>query len=186
MSTLKPNGLTEKELVKGVLGKDLVCQEVFFNRYAGVMMTVCRRYARHRLEAEDILQDSFIKAFNHLHQFKFEGSLEGWIRRIVVTTAIKWVGKKSFTNELYDVEVEQDEPVEPLAISNLNEEQLLSYISELPDGYKLVFNMFALEGYSHKEIAKALGIKESTSRSQLTKARRMLQTRISEIEKLAV
>ena len=150
------------------------------------MMTVCRRYGRHKLEAEDILQDSFIKVYKALHQFKFEGSLEGWIRRIVVTTAIKSVRKKSFTNELYDVELDYEEVSSPLALSNLNEEELLRYISELPDGYRYIFNMYAIEGYSHKEIADNLGIKESTSRSQLTKARKMLQKRIIQSEKQAV
>jgi len=186
MAFLKSGGLSEKELVQRVLTKELAAQKEFFNRYAGKMMTVCRRYARHRVGAEDILQDSFIKVFNNLDQFKFEGSLEGWIRRIVVTTAIRFVGKKSFTNELYDLENVPEEYVEPLAMSNLNEEQLLSFIQELPAGYKLVFNMFVMEGYSHKEIADSLSIEESTSRSQLTKARKMLQTKIINSEKLAV
>lgn len=186
MSSLKSHGLSEKELVKRVLVKDVEAQREFFARYAGKMMTVCRRYARHRLEAEDILQDAFIKVFANLKQFKFEGSLEGWIKRIVVTTAIKCVSKKSFTNELYDVDIKKEEHVDPLAISHLHEEQLLSFISELPNGYKIVFNMFAIEGYSHKEIATSLNIKEATSRSQLTKARKMLQAKIIEFEKLAV
>lgn len=186
MSSLKSHGLSEKELVRRVLDKDVEAQRAFFERYAGKMMTVTRRYARHRLEAEDMLQDAFIKVFSHLKQFSFKGSLEGWIRRIVVTTAIKHVSKKSFTNELYELEHTHEGSEEPLAISHLHEEQLLSFIADLPDGYRLVFNMFAIEGYSHKEIADSLKIKEATSRSQLTKARKMLQKKITEFEKLAV
>ena len=141
-------------------------------------MTVCRRYARHSLEAEDILQDAFVKVFNHLHQFESKGSLEGWIRRIVVNTALKNYGKLSFQNESIGLENVYEDSAEPDVYGSLHQEELLKLIAKLPEGYRVVFNLAAIEGYSHKEIAASLGIEESTSRSQLTKARRQLQGQV--------
>lgn len=184
MSPLKANVLTERELVRGVLDGKLSYQKEFFERYAGIMMTVCRRYARHRLEAEDILQDAFIRAFQNLKQFNFKGSLEGWVRRIVINTALKVVAKKSFKSEIYADDYSNDQIIEPIAISNLHEEDILALIEELPHGYRVIFNMYEIEGFSHKEIAEMLSIKQSTSRSQLMKAKRLLQKKILSKEKL--
>lgn len=170
--------MTEKELIKGCLRKDRRYQKEVFQRYAGKMLVVCRRYARHRLEAEDILQDAFIKVFSRLDQFRFQGSFEGWIRRIVVHTAIKNYSKSSFQKEVIGMEDYQDNGMESNILSELNREDLMKEINRLPEGYRVVFNLYVVEGYSHREIAKLLGIGESTSRSQLTKARKMLQSRL--------
>jgi len=145
--------LTEKELILGCLREDRAIQKEFFRKYAGKMLGVSRRYARHELEAEDILQDAFVKVFNNLSKFQHKGSLEGWIRRIVVNTALKNFQRKSYTNDL-------------------------------PDGYRVVFNMYVIEGYSHREIAEKLEIGESTSRSQLVKARKMLMNRITKLQSI--
>ncbi len=155
-------------------------------RYSGKMLAVCLRYTRHRMEAEDILQDAFIKVFDNISRFEFKGSFEGWIRRIVINTALKNYGKKSFKQEQIGLENQPELPLEPEIYSNLEEEELLRLINQLPDGYRVVFNLYAVEGYSHKEIADLLGIQESTSRSQLVKARKMLQGMIVKLQKIAV
>lgn len=150
------------------------------------MLAVCLRYTRHRMEAEDILQDAFVKVFDNISKFEFKGSFEGWIRRIVINTALKNYSKKSFKQEQIGLENQPELPLEPEIYSNLEEEELLRLINKLPDGYRLVFNLYAVEGYSHKEIADLLGIQESTSRSQLVKARKMLQGMIVNLQKIAV
>ncbi len=178
--------MTDKELIKGCMREDINCQKMLFERYSGKMMAVCVRYARHRLEAEDILQESFVKVFDNLDKFKFTGSFEGWIRRIVVNTALKTHQKKSFTNEKFALEHFPDKAEAPVAFSRLGEQELLGMIARLPDGYKAVFNLYAIDGYSHKEIAQQLNIKESTSRSQLVKARKMLQVQLEKMQRVAI
>lgn len=150
------------------------------------MLGVCLRYTRHEMEAEDILQDAFIKVFDHIDKFEFKGSFEGWIRRIVINTALKNYSKKSFKHEQIGLESQPELPLEPDIYAHLQEEELLRLITRLPDGYRIVFNLYAIEGYNHKEIAELLGIQESTSRSQLVKARKMLQVMIIDLQKIAV
>ncbi len=149
-------------------------------------MTVCRRYARRSFEAEDILQDAFVRIFSNIHQFEQRGSLEGWMRRIVANTALKRYDKLSFKNESGGLDDVDEGSVEPDVYSTLQEETLLKLIAALPDGYRIVFNLAAIEGFSHKEIGALLGIEESASRSQLTKARRKLQHQILATEKINV
>ncbi len=186
MSPLLVNGKTEKELIKACLAGDRHAQKDIFYMYSGKMMAVCLRYSRHRYEAEDILQDSFVKVFTHLSNFEHEGSFEGWIRRIIINTAIKNNLKKSVLTQEVDIEYVKEETAIPEVFSSLSEEELIKIISSLPDGYRMVFNLFSIEGFSHKEIAEILNIEESTSRSQLTKARRMLQIKVNELYKVAV
>ncbi len=181
----KTTNLTERELIDGCIRGDRKCQKALFERYGGVMLTVCRRYTRHHMEAEDILQDSWVKVFKNINRFKFEGSFEGWIRRIVVNTALKNYQKSSFQKEQIGLESYQEGTMEPVAFSKLQEEELMDMIATLPDGYRLVFNLYVIEGFSHKEIAEQLGIQESTSRSQLVKARRMLQEIIAKRNKIS-
>lgn len=179
--------MTEKEIIEGCLGQKRECQQELFKRYAGKMLVVCMRYARHQMEAEDVLQDAFIKIFDHLHQFQNKGSFEGWIRRVVVNTALKTFDRKSFTHEQYGMDLREDfSAAEPTVFSQLQEEELLGLIARLPEGYRIVFNLYAIEGYSHAEIADMLGVQESTSRSQLVKARKMLQTMVMELQKVTV
>jgi RNA polymerase sigma-70 factor (ECF subfamily) len=143
------------------------------------------RYARHQMEAEDVLQDAFIKIFDRLQQFQNKGSFEGWIRRVVVNTALKTFDRKSFTHEQYGLEVREDySAADPGVFSQLGEEELLALIARLPEGYRVVFNLYAIEGYSHAEIADMLGVQESTSRSQLVKARKMLQGMVMDLQKV--
>jgi RNA polymerase sigma-70 factor (ECF subfamily) len=177
--------VTEKDLVKGCIRENRSCQQEVFRRYAGKMLNVCRRYTRHHMEAEDILQDAFIQIFDKVHTFKFQGSFEGWVRRIVINTALKNYQKSSFQKEKIGIDNRPDNPVAPEVFSNLGEEELLNLVANLPQGYRVVFNLYAIEGYSHKEIAETLGIGESTSRSQLVKARKMLQSQVLELNKVA-
>lgn len=178
--------MTEKELIQGCIQEKRQCQQEIFRRYAGKMLTVCLRYSRHRMEAEDILQDAFIKVFDNISKFGFKGSFEGWVRRIVINTALKSRSKKSYKNEQIGIEHYPDLPMEPSIYSHLEEEELLKLVAKLPDGYRVVFNLYAIEGYSHKEIADMLKIQESTSRSQLVKARKWLQSQIVKLENIAV
>lgn len=133
-----------------------------------------------------MLQDAFIRVFDNMGQFELKGSLEGWIRRIVVNTALKKYQQKSFRDEAIGIAEGYDMSLEPTIYADLHEEELLNVIAKLPDGYRLVFNLYAIEGYSHHEIADLLEIEESTSRSQLLKARRLLQQRIVDLQKIAV
>lgn len=180
--------MTEEELIKGCIRENATCQKELFTRYAGHMLGVCQRYARNTADAEDILQDAFIKVFNKMGQFKFEGSFEGWIRRIVVNTALKKYSliryEKEFTG--YEISENQETLSDPTAYSHLTEKDLLVLINSLPDGYRLIFNLYVIEGYQHEEIATMLGIQPGTSRSQLVKARTMLQKQILQLQKVAV
>jgi RNA polymerase sigma factor (sigma-70 family) len=182
----KERNVTEKELIEGCTKEDRHCQREVFNRFAGKMMTVSLRYSRHRMEAEDLLQDAFIKVFDNIHRFEGKGSFEGWIRRILINTALKNVSKHSFQKEGIGMEGVLETSVDPTVFSHLSEEELLKIIAKLPDGYRMVFNLYCIEGYSHKEIGEALGIEESTSRSQLTKARAMLQNQVLKAQNITI
>ena len=180
--------MTEDELIRGCLQKEASCQKEIFNRFAGRMLGVCNRYARNSADAEDILQDAFIKVFDKIYQFKFEGSFEGWIRRIVVNTALKKYSLRRYEKEVAGYEVtDKDETImEPSAYGHLTEKDLLVLVNNLPDGYRLIFNLYVIEGYQHDEIAAMLNIQPGTSRSQLVKARSMLQKQILQLQKVAV
>ena len=180
--------MTEEELIRGCLREDTFCQREVFNRYASRMLGVCNRYARNSADAEDILQDAFIKVFNKVFQFKFEGSFEGWIRKIVVNTALKKYSLRRYEKEVagYEITDRDESPMEPSAYGHLTEKDLLVLINNLPDGYRLIFNLYVIEGYQHNEIAAMLNIQPGTSRSQLVKARSMLQKQILQLQKVAV
>ena len=124
------------------------------------MLGVCNRYARNSQDAEDILQDSFIKVFDKVHQFKFEGSFEGWIRKIVVNTALKKYSVRRYEKEVdgYEIKERDEGNIEPTAYSQLSEKDLMNLINRLPDGYRLIFNLYVIEGYQHEEIAEMLKI----------------------------
>lgn len=146
------------------------------------MYAVCLRYARSSADAADILQEGFVKVFTKMDQFNFQGSFEGWVRRIMVNTALRTYQRQRFDFEQSGYERMPDMPVEADALASLSEKELLALIAKLPDGYRVVFNLVAIEGYSHAEAADMLGIQESTSRSQLTKARRWLIDQLEIIE----
>lgn len=162
------------------------CQRMLFDAYAGKMLSVCYRYTGNQHDAEDILQDAFIKIFAHIHQFKWEGSFEGWLRRIVVNTALKALQKKKLSFTEINDSTSRVKLIEPEALSTLQTQQLMTMLQQLPDGYRVVFNLYVIEGYDHEEIANMLNIQPSTSRSQLVKARKMLQQNLKKIEQIAI
>jgi len=167
--------MDEKKLIQACLNEEEAAQKHLYDLFAPKMYFVCLRYARHDLEAQDMLQDGFIKVFDHLGSFKSNGSFEGWVRRIMVNTSLNHCRKSSFKKEQIGIEDYQDRVVDPKAISALGEQELLKIIQQLPDGYRMVFNLYVIEGYSHKEIGELLDVTESTSRSQLSKAKKWMQ-----------
>jgi RNA polymerase sigma factor (sigma-70 family) len=176
--------LTEKEIIQGCLKNDAKAQHLLFQQYAGILMTICRRYAGEQPEAEDMLQESFIRIFRYLNQYKHAGSFVGWIKRITVNTAIKILqSRKIKFSEITGNEAEIQTP-DPDIFSDLSADELIKLISRLPDGYRIVFNLYIMEGYSHDEIARMLHIQKATSRSQLSKARAMLKEKIISIQKI--
>ena len=178
--------MTEKQLIEGCVQHDVDCQRMLFEQYAGRMMTICLRYSCDRPEAEDMLQEAFIKIFSHLSQYKFEGSFEGWMKRIVVNCALKMIQKKRIRfSEISNQDLTSPQ-TDSYALSNLNEDELLKLISKLPDGYRIVFNLYVMEGFNHDEIGALLGIQATTSRSQLVKARKLLQKQIMLNQKIAI
>lgn len=174
--------MTEKELLTGCLEERQDCQRELYKRFAGKMMVVCLRYAKDKLEAEDMLQDGFIKIFDNLGKFKHEGSLEGWIRRIVVNTALNKIRANKLKFEDLEAGNYQFADNDAGVLDRLSEQAILDIIKKLPNGYRYVFNMYAIEGFTHKEISERLGIEEASSRSQYAKARKYLQNQITKLE----
>ena len=168
--------MSDDELVQGCLTKNVKAQRLLFQRFAPKMMGVCLRYANSSIEAEDMLQDGLIKVFEKLEMYSGKGSLEGWVRRIVVNTALDTIrkNKKMKFNTSID-EVEFSLKKDQYIIEDLTAKELMKILQTIPVGYRTVFNMYAIEGFSHKEIAEELGISVSTSKSQLSRARSVLK-----------
>jgi RNA polymerase sigma-70 factor (ECF subfamily) len=159
-------------------------QRALFDKFAPKMLAVCQRYLRNNQEAEDVLQDGFVKVFQKIVDFKMEGSLEGWIRRIVVNTALDTIRKnKKLLDDVQVEEVQYKVSFTDHQFDGMDLAQLLKMIDAMPDGYRIVFNMFAIEGYSHKEIADTLGVTENTSKSQYSRARAFLRTQLELLER---
>lgn len=174
--------MTDEELIHGCIkGKESYQYEVY-RRFSPKMFGVCLRYCASREEAEDVLQDGFIKVFNKIDTFKFNGSFEGWIRKIMVNTALRNKYTHFRAHEVNTLEGVEHPTIDEKITSNLSTMDLMKLVNELPTGYKLVFNMFAIEGYSHKEIAEMLQIQEATSRSQFLRARQFLREKLEKIE----
>lgn len=169
--------LSENELIEGCRKGDRAVQKALYERYCRKMMVVCSRYSKSTLEAEDILQEAFVKVFQAIKDFRQEAKLETWITRIMVNTALNAQRKKLYLYPMVDVE-EINLPTDEVSLSGVNFSQLLEMIQGLPQGCQIVFNLFAIEGFSHKEIAEMLGISEGTSKSQYARARSLLQSKL--------
>lgn len=169
--------LSEGELIEGCRKGDRSFQQALYDRYCRKMMAVCLRYSKATGEAEDILQEGFVKVFQALKDFRQESRLETWITRIMVNTALNNQRKKMYLYPMVDVE-KIDMPGEEVSVSGIDFMQLLDMIQSLPQGCQVVFNLFAIEGYNHKEIAELLGISEGTSKSQYSRARSLMQGRL--------
>ena len=168
--------MTEEAILQGCLRNDATAQRELYNRYSPKMLAVCYRFAHKREDAEDMLQEGFIKVFSQIHTFQNKGAFEGWIRRIVVHTCINNLKKNKRFNESVDLVYAHAIQVrEEMVPSIVQAKQVVECIRMLPMGYRTVLNLYAIEGYSHKEIGEMLDIEESTSRSQYTRAKQMLE-----------
>ena len=171
------------QLIESCRKGNRVAQKVLYDRLAPRMFPVCIRYVADRTVAEDILQDGFVTLFTRLDSYKGEGSFEGWARKIFVTTALMYLRKKDARKMSDDLEAARGLKTDTTSqIAEIGYKELMEIITSLPTGFRTVFNMYAVEGYSHKEIADILGISEVTSRSQFSRARAMLQKKIKERE----
>ena len=167
--------LSESDIIQGCLDGNRQMQEIFYEKFSSKMYGVCLRYSGNVEDANDLLQEGFIKVFKNLGKFRGDGSFEGWVRRIFVNTSIEHFRKKV---KLYNVSEVQENTIEDIELNVLDsmaEKDIISLVHELSPGYKAVFNMHVIEGYSHKEIAEILGITEGTSKSQLARAKLVLK-----------
>jgi RNA polymerase sigma-70 factor (ECF subfamily) len=169
-----------KDIILRVQKRDRSACQIIYDTYSGVGFGICLRYARKRVDAEDMLQDGFLAVFETIHTFKFDGSFEGWLKKVIVNQVFNYIRRN------YKI-LSESEVFEHLGsvIQNehgLEEQELLSVINSLPEKYKISFNLHAIEAYSHKEIANLLGIEESTSRSHFLRARNMIIKKLEEIQ----
>lgn len=169
--------LNEDELIEGCKNGSRAFQKALYDRYCRKMLAVCLRYSKTTAEAEDIVQEGFVKVFQGLKDFRQEARLDTWITRIMVNTALNAQRRKLYLYPMVDV-TEMVLPDQEVSISGIHYNQLLEMIQALPQGCQIVFNMFAIEGYSHREIAEMLGVSEGTSKSQFARAKSLLQARI--------
>lgn len=178
---------SDDQIIVGCLEGKRKAFSLLFENYAPVMLGVCMRYCKNRIDAEDVMQDGFIKVFGQIHKFRREGSFEGWIKKIMINAAIdnyqsnlkhafhEDVDEIIHTTVFADNHDEDDDLPDDM---NIPHEKLMAMIQELPDGYRMVFNLYAIENYNHKEIATLLGISENTSKTQLLKGRKALRRKI--------
>ena len=172
--------MDESQLIRGCRKGDRLAQKELYETYSRKMMGVCLRYVNDRETARDLLQDGFVKVFTSMDSYSGAGSFEGWMRKIFVNCALEYLRKSDVLRESTDLDntaelIQTDSSV----ISSMSAAELMTLVHELPTGFRTVFNLFAIEGYSHKEISEMLNITESTSRSQFTRAKQMLQKRIN-------
>ncbi len=174
--------MEDSALVRKCLKGDARAQRVLFDKFAPKMLGVCMRYAKNTEQAEDVLQDGFVKVFTKLSNYSGNGSLEGWIRRIIVNTALDEIRRNvKFKDNVNVDDVDYKLELDSHIVEGLAAEDLMKIVNDLPDGYRIVFNMFAIEGYSHKEIAMQLNISENTSKSQYSRARAYLKNKLEEL-----
>jgi RNA polymerase sigma factor (sigma-70 family) len=168
--------MTEEAILQGCLKNEAAAQRELYNRYSPKMLAVCYRFAHNREDAEDMLQEGFIKVFSQMHTFQSKGAFEGWIRRVIVHTCINNLKKNKRFNESLDIVHAHGVQIREESVPSIVQaKQIVECIRMLPIGYRTVLNLYAIEGYSHKEIAGMLDIEESTSRSQYTRAKQMLE-----------
>lgn len=177
----------ESSLIQACIDGNRAAQQKLFEVYSPKMLGVAFRYANSKEEAEDMLQEGFIRVFQKLHTFRFQGSFEGWLRRIIVNTAINHIRK--YQNLKYECELEEAYYIPAAssdAIASMYTREVINLLRELPLGYRTVLNLYAIEGYSHREIGEMLGIEESSSRSQYTRAKALLAKRLQRLEEFGL
>ncbi len=176
--------INDDEIIEGCLRGKRIAQQCLYEKYSAKMLGVCCRYLKDRDEAEDVMIASIMKVFEKLEQFKREGSFEGWIRRLVINECLTYLRKNKSMFMAVDIEKAEITPNYQSLADKLEEDDLMSLVESLPTGYRTVFNLYAIEGYSHKEIADNLQISVNTSKSQLSRARVLLQHKLVELKKL--
>jgi RNA polymerase sigma-70 factor (ECF subfamily) len=173
---------TINDLMEGCKAGDRQMQELLYKQTAAKMLAVCMRYAKDRMEAEDVLQMGYIKIFQKIKEYRGDGSFEGWIRRVMVNTAIESYRKNLRSLNVVEIDEAYEQPSTGFDFGTLGMQDLMKVIQKLADGYRMVFNMYVIEGYSHKEIGETLGISEGASKSQLSRARAILKEEIIKME----
>ena len=173
---------SDEDLIRGCIKQQAKSQRDLYDRYSPIMLGVCMRYLKEPGIAEEVMITGFTKVFEKVEQFKFEGSFEGWMRRIMVNESLTYLRRNKFMDLEVDITSADREPDMNRLESHLEAEDLIKMIQGLPVGYRTVFNMYAIEGYSHREIAKELGVAENTSKSQLSRARSILKQSLIESE----
>ena len=182
MLRLIPFFTTEAQLITALKRGESRAHKIVYERFAGKMLAVCTRYCANRADAEEVMLDGFMRVFEKISQFREEGSFEGWIRRIMVTESLMFLRRSKQGRQEILLDEINAEPDYEWADTMLNENDLLQLVNQLPDGYRTIFNLYAIEGYAHAEIAQLLSISEGTSKSQLSRARALLQVNLKKIE----
>lgn len=168
--------MIEPSLIQDCIENDASAQRALYNKYSPKMLSICYRFAYNKADAQDILQEAFLKIFTQIHTFQFKGSFDGWVRRIVVNSCINYIKKNKKFNENVDISIASNLKIKEENITQiLFAKQVIECIRLLPLGFRTVLNLYAIEGYNHKEIAELLDIQESTSRSQYTRAKVILE-----------
>ncbi len=165
-------------LIKACSNGDHNAFNKIYNKYAGLMYSICLRYMNSHNDAQDALQEGFIKVFNKISSYSFSGSFEGWMKKIFIHTSIELIRKKKYHQDINNINDSELTKTAKINIGDLDAKKLIDVIQELPQGYRTVFNMYVIDGYSHKEISNTLSISESTSKTQLFKARKQLQIKL--------
>jgi RNA polymerase sigma factor (sigma-70 family) len=181
--------LVDDAIIEGCASGKRSAQNALYRKYAAIMLAVCLRYAQNHDEAEDILQEAFLKIFQNINSYRKEGSFEGWMKRIMINHALNYYRKSRKLPFLEDIgSINETEIMEkedqPAMHAPVSAEKLTALIQSLPPGYRMVFNMYVFEEFSHKEISAELNISENTSKTQLLKARRMLRKKLTELKLL--
>jgi RNA polymerase sigma factor (sigma-70 family) len=173
---------SEKQLIEGCAKGDRGAQRALYNQYSGKMLALCQRYAKSSQEAEDILQEGFIKVFGNIKSFRAEAKLSTWMTRIMINSALNMQRQKLYLLPMVDVNDAKLHEDEEIGLSQFHLSELLKVVQSLPDGCRVVFNLYAIEGYGHKEIGELLNISEGTSKSQYNRAKSLLRAKL-EVEK---
>ncbi len=180
--------MNEQQLIEQCKKQNSKAQKILYDRYAGLFLGICMRYVYERSEAEDILQEGFLKIFTKIKEFEGRGSFEGWMKRVIVNTAITHYHRNSKHNKHhYDIGDVQETKFENETYkeSEFTGDELLKVINSLPEGYKMIFNLYAIEGYKHKEISALLKIDINTSKSQYSRAKKLIRKKLEHLKKEA-
>lgn len=175
--------ISEQKLIEGCLNRESWAQKKMYELHASAMLSVCARYVPDRETARDLLQDGFIKLFTKIETYTGEGAFAGWMRRIFVTTALEYLRRNDALRQSASIDEYDNyiEDVDVTVLEKISADDLLKCVAELPNGYRTVFNLYAIEGYSHTEISNMLNINENTSRSQFMRARKILQKNVQSL-----